>query len=93
LFQTSGGPEEAFQGGLAEGVDELIDFGDGQHGEQLELPADAELAEGGPVPRASVAIEELEPGVGDLEGIGFPVLVVLDEQQVAAEIVFGGAVG
>ena len=34
-------PEEAFQGGLADGVDELIDFGDGEDGGQFELLGDA----------------------------------------------------
>ena len=87
------GPEEALQAGLADGGDQLIDFGDGQHGGQLELLGDAQLLERGPFPRAGVAIEELESGVGDLEGIAFPLLVVLDEQQVASQVVFGGQVG
>ena len=78
------GPEEALQCGLADGVDQLIDFGNGEDGRQLELLGDAELVERGPFPRAGVEIEELDPGVGDLERIGFPLLIVLDEQQVAA---------
>jgi hypothetical protein len=39
-----------------------------------------------------MAVEELESGVGDLEGIGLPLLVVFDEQQIASEVVFGGQV-
>ncbi len=34
-------PEEALQGRLVDGVDELIDFGHGQHGGEFHLAGDA----------------------------------------------------
>jgi len=84
------GPEEALHGRLVDGVDELIDFRSGEDGGELGLFGDAQLAEGGPLSGASVVVEELETGVGDLEGIAFPLLVVLDEQEVSSEIILGG---
>jgi hypothetical protein len=40
-----------------------------------------------------VAEEELESAVGDLERIRLPLLIILDEQQIATEVVFGCLVG
>ncbi len=88
--QRIDGPEKALQGRLANRVDEPIDFGDREHGGELERFGNAEFAERGPFSRTGVGVEELEAGVGDLERVGFPVLIVLDEQQVAAEIIFAG---
>jgi len=45
------GPEESLHGGFANGLDELIDFGNGQDGRELRLLGDAELAERRPFPR------------------------------------------
>lgn len=97
LFQPQSqridGPEKAFQTGLANRVDQLIDFGDGQDRGQFELLGHAEFGQRGPVPGAGVAVEEFQSGVGDLERIGLPLLIVFDEQQIASEVVFGGLVG
>jgi hypothetical protein len=35
----------------------------------------------------------LRPELGDLERVAFPLLVVLDEQQVTSQIVLGGQIG
>ena len=60
---------------------------------ELELFGDPQLAQSGPLSRAGAEVEKLETGVGDLEGVAFPLLVVLDEQQVASQIIFGGNLG
>ena len=86
-------PEEALHGWLADAVDELIDLWNRQDGGELGLFGNAQLGECGPLSRAGAGVEELETGVGDLEGVAFALLVVLDEQQVASEIILGGQIG
>lgn len=87
------GPEEALQDRFADGGDQLIDFGDREDGGKFSLLADAEVFESGPVTRAGARVEELESGVGDLQGVGSPLLIILDVQQVVAQFVLGGQIG
>ncbi len=49
--------------------------------------------ERGPFARAGVRVEELQAGVSDAERVAFPLLVVLDEQQVTPQVILGGEVG
>ena len=91
--QRIDGPEEALHDRLADRRDELIDFGDGQDGGKFGLFGDSQLAERRPLSRTRMGVEELEPRVRDLQRIGFPLLIVLDEQQIASQIAFGGGTG
>jgi hypothetical protein len=75
-----------------DGGDELIDFRHGQHGGQLGLPGHAKLAECRPVTRAGARVKEFQSRIGDLQRIGFSLRIVLDVQQVAPEVIFGGSI-
>ena len=51
------------------------------------------LLEGGPLSGTSAGVKELESGVRDLEGIALPLLVILDVQQIASQVVLGRLIG
>jgi hypothetical protein len=77
----------------ADGGDELTDLIDGEDiGESL-LPEDAEPLEGGPIAWAGVRIEELDTTISDAEGSGGELAVVLEVEEVVAELRLGEAVG
>ena len=61
------GPKETLHGRLADGVDELIDFRDRQHGGELDVLRDSQLAERGPVLGTRVRVEKLETGISNLQ--------------------------
>ena len=61
-------------------------------GEPL-LAGDAEPFEGGPVAWDGVGIEELDAAVGDAEGGGGEVAVVLEVEEIVAELRLGEAIG
>ena len=54
---------------------------------------DAEASEGGPVAGDGVRIEELDAAVGDAEGSGGEVSVVLEVEEILADLRLGEAVG
>ena len=87
------GPEVGAVVGRADGGDEPSDLVDGEDVGKALLPRDAELLERGPVAWDGVGIEELDAAVGDAEGSGGEVAVVLEVEEVVAELRLGEAVG
>lgn len=77
------GPEEALHGGLADRRHELIHFGDREDGREFGLVDNAEFSQRSPIARTRLSVKELDPGIGDLERVGLPSLLVLDEQELA----------
>jgi hypothetical protein len=87
------GPEVGAVVGRADGGDEPSDLLDGEDIGEAFLPGDAEAFEGGPVSRCGVRIEELDAAVSDAEGSGGEVAVVLEVEEVVADLLFGESVG
>jgi hypothetical protein len=79
--------------GRADGGDEASDLVDGEDVGEPLLPGDAEAFQGRPVARDGVRIEGLDAAVGDAEGSGGEVAIVLDVEEIVAELGFGKAVG
>jgi hypothetical protein len=91
--QRVNGPEIGPIMGRADGGDEATDLIDGEDiGEPL-LPGDAEPLEGRPIARNGVRREELDTAVGDAKGGGGELAVVLEVEEVVAELRLGEAVG
>jgi hypothetical protein len=76
-----------------DGGDELTDLVDGEDVGESLLAGGAESLEGGPVARTGVRIEEFDTTIGDAEGSGGEVAVVLEVEEVVAELGFGEAIG
>jgi len=87
--QRVDGPEEGTVVRRADGVEEPMHLVDGQHIGQRLLLGDAELEKRGPVPRHAVGVEELDAAVGDLEGAGGEPAVVLEVQEIVADLRLG----
>ena len=87
------GPEVGAVVGRADGGDEASDLVGGEDVREAFLPGDAEALEGGPVSRCGVRIEELDPAVSDAEGSGGEVAVVLEVEEVVADLLLGEPVG
>jgi hypothetical protein len=86
------GPEVGAVVRGADGVDEATHLLDGEDvGERLLL-RDSELPEGGPVAWGDASEEEADAVEGDLEGCGSEVLLVLEEEQVLAQLGLGDLV-
>jgi hypothetical protein len=83
------GPEEGAVVGRADRVEEPVHLIDGQHVGQRLVLRDTELQERGPVPRLGVGVEELDAAVGDLQGAGGEVAVVLEIEKVVADLGLG----
>ena len=79
--------------GRADGGDEATDLVDGEDVGEPLLPGDAESFQGRPIAWDGVRREELDAAVGDAEGSGGEVAVVLEVEEVVAELGFGEAVG
>jgi hypothetical protein len=79
--------------GRADGGDELSDLVDGEDVGEPLLPGDAEAFEGRPITGNGVRIEELDSAVCDAEGRGGEVAVVLEVEEIVAELGFGEAIG
>ena len=79
--QRVDGPEIGAVVGRADGGDEPTDLVDGEDVGECLLPADAESLEGGPVAGRGVGVEELDAAVGDAEGGGGEVAVVLEVEE------------
>ena len=84
--QRVDGPEVGAVVGRADGGDEAADLVDGEDVGEALLPGDAEAFEGGPVAWDGVRIEELDAAVGDAEGGGGEVAVVLEVEEIVAEL-------
>ena len=91
--QRVDGPEVGAVVGRADGGDEAADLVDGEDVGEPLLPGDAEPLEGGPVARGGVGIEELDAAVGDAERGGGELAVVLEVEEVVADLLLGEAVG
>ena len=79
--------------GRADGSDEPSHLIDREHvGESLLLP-DAEPLEGRPVAGRGVGIEELDAAVGDAQRAGGELLVVLEVEEVVADLLLAEPVG
>src|ERR1700733_12563108 len=79
--------------GRADGGDEVTDLIDGADlGEPL-LPGAAEAFQGRPIAGDGVRIEELDTAVSDAEGGGGELAIVLEVEEVVAELRFGEPVG
>ena len=79
--------------GGADGGEELTDLVGGEDVGESLLPGDAEAFQGGPVARDRVRIEELDAAVGDAEGSGGELAVVLEVEEIVAELRLGEPVG
>ena len=79
--------------GGADGGDEAADLVDGEDVGEAMLAGDAEAPEGGPVAGDGVRIEDLDAAVGDAEGSGGEVSVVLEVEEILAELRLGEVVG
>ena len=87
--QRVDGPEEGAVVRSPDGVEEPMHLVDGQDVGQRLVSRDAELQERGPFARHGVGEEELDAAVGDLEGAGGELAVVLQEQEVVADLRLG----
>jgi hypothetical protein len=87
------GPEGGAVVWRLDGGDEASDLVRGEDVGQAFLPGDAEALEGGPVSRCGVRREELDTAVSDAEGSGGEVPVVLEVEEVVAELRLGESVG
>jgi len=79
--------------GRADGRDEPPDLIDREDVGESPLLADAEPAEGRPVARGGVGVEELDAAVGDHERAGGELPVVLEVEEVVADLGLGEPVG
>ena len=84
--QRVDGPEIGAVVGRADGGDEATDLVDGEDVGEPLLPGDAESFEGRPVAGDGVRIEELDAAVSDAEGRGGELAVVLEVEEVVAEL-------
>ena len=91
--QRIDGPEVGAVVGCTDGGDESSDLVSGEDVGEAFLPRDAEALEGGPVSGGGVRIEELDAAVSDAEGSGGEVAVVLEVEEILAELLLGEAVG
>jgi hypothetical protein len=87
------GPEIGAVVGRADGGDEASDLVRGEDVGEAFLPGDAEALECGPVSECGVRIEELNTAVSDAEGSGGEVAVVLEVEEVLADLRLGEAIG
>src|SRR5262249_37024762 len=91
--QRVDGPEEGLDVRSADGGDEPAHFRDGQDiGEGPGL-RDAEFLEGLPVARYGVGVEERDARGVALERAGRELAVVLEVEQIRADLVLGEAIG
>ena len=91
--QRVDGPEVGAVVGRADGGDEASDLIDGEDVGEPLLPGDAEPLEGRPIAGDGVRIEELDTAVGDAEGSGGELAVVLEVEEVVAELLLAEPVG
>ena len=91
--QRVDGPEIGPVVGRADGGDEPSHLVDGEDVGESLLPADAEPLEGRPVAGSGVGIEELDAAVGDAERGGGELAVVLEVEEVVADLLLAEPVG
>src|SRR5208337_3037244 len=82
------GPEAEF----VDGADELSHLIDGEHVGQAFLLLNADSLESGPVAGHGVGVEEFDGAVGDAQCAGGGLLVVLEMEEVVADLLFAQAV-
>jgi hypothetical protein len=90
--RVDGLERDAIVGG-ADGGGEPSDLVDREDVGESLLAEDAEAFEGGPIARAGVRIEEFDAALGDAEGGGSEVAVVLEVEEILTELRLGEAIG
>lgn len=70
-----------------------MDFTDRDDDGNLELSAGSYELERGPFSRASESKELLEGLLSDVDGTSRPMSIVLDEEEIVSQVVFGGGIG
>jgi hypothetical protein len=85
--------EEAQHGGLLDQLENCVDFTDRDDDRDLELSAGSYELERGPFSRAGESKELLEGLLSDVDGTSRPVSIVLDEEEIVSQVVFGGGIG
>src|SRR5262249_10864896 len=84
--QRVDGPEIGAVMGRTHRGDEASDLIDGEDVGEPLLPGDAEALEGRPIARDGVRRKELDPAVSDTEGSGGEPTIVLEVEEVVAEL-------
>jgi hypothetical protein len=77
----------------ADGIDEAPHPLDREHVGEPLVPADLEFLERRPVAGCGVRVEELDAAVGDGQRCGGKLSLVLEVEEVVADLLFGEAVG
>jgi hypothetical protein len=75
------------------GFEKSVHFTDGDDDGDLELSAGSYELERGPFSRAGESKELLEGLLSDVDGTSRPVSIVLDEEEIVSQVVFGGGIG
>ena len=78
--------------GRADRADELSQLVDREDIGKSLLPADPEHLERRPIARVGVGVEELDDTVGDAEGGGRELAVILEMEEVLADLLFGESI-
>ena len=77
----------------ADGLDQPMYFIDREHVGELLLFGDAQVLEELPVARLGAGVKELDAAVGQSQRGGGELLVVLEKQQIIAELSLGELIG
>jgi hypothetical protein len=75
------------------GFEKSVHFTDGDDDGDLELSAGSYELERGPFSRAGESKELLEGLLSDVDGARRPVSIVLDEEEIVSQVVFGSGIG
>jgi hypothetical protein len=75
------------------GFEKSVHFTDGDDDGDLELSAGSYKLESVPFSRAGERKELLEGLLSDVDGTSRPVSIVLDEEEIVSQVVFGSGIG